>query len=131
MINLSSYIALKVECTTEAVPGSQAFECQANNYLAAIICIFDGGPPERCSFPLVVTIDRFGTEKHTLKALFYDEFVHRKDISFNFQLVERKCLTNTRNLYNCCIPMHYYNLHANRQQSALLLHYYSFHLLSL
>ena len=88
MISLCSYIALEVECTTEDVPGRQTFECQANNKLSAVICIYEDRPPERCSFPLVVTFDMFGTEKHTIDVLIVDVFRHLKRVSFKFQLAE-------------------------------------------
>ena len=98
MINLWFYIALVVECVTGAVAGRQTFECEANNQLIFVGCTFDGGHAESCSFPLVVTIDKFGTEKHTLDVLFVDEFFQGKEVSLDFQLVERKCVANTRNL---------------------------------
>ena len=96
MINLCSYIALEVECITGAVAGRQTFDCEANNQLIFVACTFDGGHAESCSFPLAVTIDRFGTEKHTLDVLFVDEYFQGKEVSLDFQLVERKYVANTK-----------------------------------
>ena len=117
-----------MSCTTEAVPGRQTFDCQANKPIAVVVCEFDGKQKGSCSFPLVVTIDRFGTEKHTLNLLFiaFDDVFQREEISFDFQLVERKCVTNTRNLV-----LNNYNFHANIDSNQHCgYNHNSFHLLS-
>ena len=56
----------------------------------SVECSFDGGPAENCSFPLVVGIDRFGTDNHTVVVTVVDEFGQSLDISFDFRLIERK-----------------------------------------
>ena len=81
----------------------QVFDCESNNELVLVLCSFDRETLEWCSFPLEVNIDEFGTEEHTLDVLFVDEFWQGKIVSFEFQLAERKCNSNTRNWYNICI----------------------------
>ena len=56
----------------------------------SVECSFDDGPAENCSFPLVVGIDRFGTDNHTVVVTVVDEFGHSLDIPFGFRLIERK-----------------------------------------
>ena len=56
----------------------------------SVECSFDDGPAENCSFPLVVGIDRFGTDNHTVVVTVVDEFGQSTDISFDFRLIERK-----------------------------------------
>ena len=97
-----------MQCITGADHSFQVFDCVTNNKLKGVACIFDQRIQERCSFPLEVNIDRFGTEKHILDAYFVDEFWQIKLVSFEFQLAERKCITNTKNLV-----LNYYNLHSN------------------
>ena len=99
MINLCSYTALEVECVVGTDHSIQVFDCTTNNQLATVSCSFDRKTPESCSFPLEVNINRFGTEKHTLDVLFIDKFRQGKIVSFEFQLAERKCITNTKKLY--------------------------------
>ena len=81
---------LNVICGTGAVAGRQTFECVSNNQLASVVCSFDGGPEETCSFPLVVEIGRFGTEEHTVVVNATDVFGQSQILTFNFQLIERK-----------------------------------------
>ena len=99
MINFCFYIELVVECITGMDHSFQVFDCKSNNQLELVLCSFDWETPEWCSFPLEVNIDEFGTEEHTLHVLFVDEFWQGKIVSFEFQLAERKCNSNTRNLY--------------------------------
>ena len=56
----------------------------------SVECSFDDGPAENCSFPLVVGIDRFGTDNHTVVVTVVDEFGQSLDIPFGFRLIERK-----------------------------------------
>ena len=82
--------ALRVECTTDAVPGRQRFVCGASNDIASVTCSFDGGAGENCSFPVVAEVDRFGTDNHTLVVTVVDVFGQSVDVSFNFTLTECK-----------------------------------------
>ena len=79
-----------IKCESGAVPGRQIFECDPSNQLASVVCSFDGGPKESCSFPLKVEIGRFGTEKHTVVVTATDVFGQTETLSFDFQLAKRK-----------------------------------------
>ena len=81
---------LNVSCIIGEVAGRQTFVCSSNNQLISIMCSFDGGPAEDCSFPLVVGIDRFGTDNHTLVVTVVDVFGQSLNFSFGFQLTERE-----------------------------------------
>jgi hypothetical protein len=85
---------LELKCDTEAVPGRQTFDCESSNQLLYVLCRYDGTEIEDCSFPVVVGFDRFGTEKHTVEFAVYDEFQQVESVLFNFQLLERKYITN-------------------------------------
>ena len=74
-------------CNTFAVPGRQGFDCDFNNPVASAQCSFDDGPAESCSFPLVVGIDRFGTDNHTVVVTVFDEFGRSLNLTFNFNLI--------------------------------------------
>lgn len=79
-----------MECRISAVPGRQTFGCVFTNELESTSCSFDGGPAENCSFPLVVGIDRFGTDNHTVVVTAVDEFGQTLDVVLEFSLIERK-----------------------------------------
>ena len=70
--------------------GRQTFDCESSNQLALVTCSFDGEPEESCSLPLVVEIDRFGTEEHTVVVTVTDVFEQTETLTFEFQLFERK-----------------------------------------
>ena len=63
------------------------------------MCSFDGGPAQRCSFPLKVGIDRFGTDKHTLVVTVKDGFRQSSDVMLSFKLVARKLYGNIAILF--------------------------------
>ena len=79
-----------MECPIEAVSGQQTFLCDSNNELVSIMCSFDGGETENCSFPLVVAVDRFGIGCHTVDITVRDVFGQSLDLSFSFRFEERK-----------------------------------------
>ena len=89
-MNVPFVAGLDFSCVTGAVPGRQYFECESNNQLVNVTCSFDGGPEEDCSLPLVVTIDRFGTDSHTVAITATDEFGQSQSVDYRFQLIERK-----------------------------------------
>ena len=82
---------LNVQCSREAVPGRETIRCGVTNPIASITCSFDGGEAENCSFPLELTIDRFGTDDHTLVVTVVDvygqTFISEE---FEFTLIERE-----------------------------------------
>ena len=84
------FLELNITCGFEAVPGRQTFSCGSNNQLVSVMCSFDGGPEENCSFPLVLGIGRFGTDEHTVVVTATDEFGQSQILTFTFQLIERK-----------------------------------------
>ena len=84
---------LTVTCLSGAVAGRQTFLCNSTNELVSIVCSFDGGDVENCSFPLEVGIDRFGTDNHTVVVTVVDVFGQSLNLTFNFTLSPRKCGT--------------------------------------
>ena len=54
-----------------------------------MMCTFDGGEAEICSFPVTVTINRFGVDMHTLELTVYDIFGQTLNHSLDFQLADR------------------------------------------
>ena len=73
-------------CGTTGVPGTQRFDCDFTNNVVSVTCSFDGGAPEDCQLPLVVEIERFGTDNHTVVLTATDEFGQTVDITLRFQL---------------------------------------------
>ena len=81
---------LAVTCIVGAVAGRQTFHCDSTNELVSIVCSFDGGDVENCSFPLEVGIDRFGTDNHTVVVTVVDEFGQSLNLTLDFNLTPRK-----------------------------------------
>ena len=81
---------LTVTCVAGVGAGSQIFDCDSTNELVSIVCSFDGGDVENCSFPLEVRIDRFGTELHTVIVTVVDEFGQSLNLTLDFNLTPRK-----------------------------------------
>ena len=81
---------LEISCVTGIGPDIQIFTCESSNTLASVVCSYDGEPEESCSLPLVVEIDRFGTEEHTVVVTVTDVFEQTETLTFKFQLFERK-----------------------------------------
>ena len=81
---------LEVICEVRGVPSSQEFLCGFSNNVESVTCSFDGGPFENCSFPLVVDIEEFGTDNHTLVVIVVDVFGQSAGRIFTFRLTERK-----------------------------------------
>ena len=90
---------LEIICGREGVPGRETIQCQSNNQLVSVVCSFDGGPEESCSFPLVLEFGRFGTDQHTVVVNATDAFGQFQILSFTFQLIERKF--TCRGYYKC------------------------------
>ena len=84
------HAVLVVQCSVEGVPGRETYICNASNPIASITCSFDGGQPENCTFPLELTIDRFGTDNHTLVLTIVDMFGQTFSREFEFTLIERE-----------------------------------------
>ena len=76
--------ALQILCGPRGVIGHETFECESNNELVSILCSFDGGPEESCSFPLEVEIDSLGTE-----LVMNATDVFGQSLAVTFQLTER------------------------------------------
>ena len=76
---------------------SQRFICSFNNPLHSVTCSFDGGRPENCSPTLVVSIERFGTNPHTVMMTATDEFGQTFSIPLFFRL-PGKSITNSPHL---------------------------------
>ena len=58
--------------------------------MVSSVCSFDGGDVENCSFPLVVEIDRFGTDPHTVDVTVVDVYGQSLTFGLGFQLIERE-----------------------------------------
>ena len=56
----------------------------------SVICSFDEGLAENCSFPLVLGIEMFGTDNHTVAITVVDEFGQSVTVIFPFSIAERK-----------------------------------------
>ena len=82
--------ALILDCGSDAIRERQEFFCDVNNPIASIMCSFDGGPQEPCSFPVVAEFERFGKDTHTLAVTVEDEFGQGAGFLFIFTLIERK-----------------------------------------
>ena len=82
----SLFPGLELICGREGVPGRETILCGANNRLVSIVCSFDGGPEEVCSFPLVLEFSRFGSGEHTVVVNATDEFGQSEIVTFTFQL---------------------------------------------
>ena len=66
------------------------FDCTFSNPVTSVVCSFDGGEVENCSFPLEVGIDRFGTDNHTVVVTVVDVFGQSLFFELDFRLIERK-----------------------------------------
>ena len=67
-----------------------------------MMCTFDGGEAEICSFTVIVTFNRFGLDRHTLELTAYDIFGQALNHSLDFQLDSREfhLLTFIREICN-------------------------------
>ena len=54
------------------------------------MCSFDGGPAEVCQLPLVLGVERFGVEEHSVVLTVTDEFGQSVNVDLTFQLIGRK-----------------------------------------
>ena len=72
------------------MPGRETIRCGVTNPIASITCSYDGGLPENCIFPLELTIDRFGTDSHTLVVTIVDVFGQTSVQQLDFALAERE-----------------------------------------
>ena len=79
-----------ISCDPSGAPGRQRFECGFTNRLSLVMCTFDGGEAEICSFTVIVTFNRFGLDRHTLELTVYDIFGQALNHSLDFQLVDRE-----------------------------------------
>ena len=62
----------------------------STNTPVSVTCSFDGGLAENCSFPLVLGIETFGTDNHTVAITVVDEFGQSVTQTFPFTIGERK-----------------------------------------
>ena len=92
---------LEYTCGEAAVPGRQTFNCTFSNDVASVMCVFDGGVPEPCSFPIQVFSDRFGFTQHTLTVIITDVFGQSIELDFQFQLAERKLILSSNLNIQC------------------------------
>lgn len=69
--------------------------CITSNPLMSLVCVYDDGQSEDCSFPIILSIERFGTKNHTLVITATDGFGQQEIIEFSFQLDTRKYITHT------------------------------------
>ena len=79
-----------LECASGAVAGRETITCDSSNKLVSVVCSFDGGKSEECSLPLVLGINRFGTDNHTVVVTVVDEFGQSLSLTFDFRLIQRE-----------------------------------------
>ena len=73
----------------DAVGGPQLqaeIGCSFTNPVASILCSFDGGEPEECSFPLIATAERFGIGGHSVLVTATDRFGQTFSITVGFTI---------------------------------------------
>ena len=54
--------------------------------LTSVLCSFDDGEQENCSFPLVVETERFGIDTHMVNVTVIQELKGSQELNFTFQL---------------------------------------------
>ena len=79
-----------IQCVSKSVPGQMEFLCPFQNQLTSVLCSFDGGEQENCSFPLVLDGDRFGIDHHMVLVTVTDELSVSQELNFTFQLTNSK-----------------------------------------
>ena len=79
-----------IQCVSKSLPGQMEFLCPFQNQLTSVLCSFDSGEQENCSFPLVVESDRFGTDHHMVLVKVTDELSVSQELNFNFNLTNSK-----------------------------------------
>lgn len=82
-----------VDCNNFSMPGHYIINCTSSNPPMSIACVIDGGMSEECSFPIVLSVERFGTDSHVLVITVTDGFGQNAVLEFNFQLDSRKLYT--------------------------------------
>ena len=84
------YTALEAECSASGVSGREMFECQFNTPLVFMMCSYDGGAPENCSFPLTFHFERFGLDAHTVVVNVVDAIGRSLNITQVFSVSNRE-----------------------------------------
>ena len=82
--------ALEAQCISSGMPGRVVVDCQFNSQLESVVCSYDGGAPENCSFPLVFEFGRFGPHSHTVVVNVVDVFGRSINITQFFTLGDRE-----------------------------------------
>ena len=88
MLFSSSFADSEPECLVSTIAGRQVFHCSFQTVLVSVRCSFDGGEPENCSLPLVVDIERFGTESHAVNVTVTGVFDQFWELNFDFKLAK-------------------------------------------
>ena len=73
----------------DVIGGSQLraeIGCSFTNPVASILCSFDGGEQEECSFPLIATSERFGIGGHSVLVTATDRFGQTFSITVGFTI---------------------------------------------
>ena len=74
------------QCICKSIPGREEFHCLFQNQLISVLCSFDDGKQENCSFPLVVERERFDQEPYVVNVTVIEESTESQELSFTFQL---------------------------------------------
>ena len=83
----SSYSAdTEPQCISKSIPGWEQFHCLFQSQLTSVLCSFDDGEQENCSFPLVVERERFGIDPHVVNVTVIEESKGYQEFNFTFQL---------------------------------------------
>ena len=72
-------------CHNQLVTGEKLF---SSNSAELLMCSFDGGEPETCSFPLEVDTLTFGVVPQSTEVTVYDEQGLNLTFSFNFDFAD-------------------------------------------
>ena len=72
--------------------GRMEYDCQFTNKPVSVVCSFDGGPLENCSFPLPLNVERFGVGNHTAEVTVVDKFEKSNHLRFDFIISDSESL---------------------------------------
>ena len=90
MIILCMVAVFEAMCIETSFPGKDEIDCKFSNPVESVVCVFDNGFAELCTFPLVLYYGRFLGDSHTVDVIVNDVFGQSMNLTFNFTLSPRK-----------------------------------------
>ena len=133
MIILCMVAVFEAMCIETSFPGKDEIDCKFSNPVESVVCVFDNGFAELCTFPLVLYYGRFLGDSHTVDVIVNDVFGQSMNLTFNFTLIPRKSFacneakvthfqyyssTYTR-LSNICCPYKLWSLYYDNSMVAV------------